>query len=405
MSSRPALLPLSRFSQAACLAGLALLAFSVPGTAQDTAQQASAYGLATEAPRALFVEDRTGTVILSKNPAETFPPASLAKLMTMEIVFEAIESGEISLGTEFPVSEHAWRTGGAPSGTSTMFAAIKSSVPVSALIRGTIIQAANDGAIILAEGLEGSEEAFAERMNARAAELGLKDSHFVNPTGLPAEGQRTSARDLVILARHLREAHPDLYTIFSEPAFEWNGIFQRNRNPVLAESIGGEGIGTGYTENSGYSLMAVVSKGDRLFYLALSGLPSAAEREAEARRLLDFGFNGLVETDILSAGDVVASVPVFNGAGEAVPLRVDQPVRILLPEASLGDVEARVRFEGPLIAPVEEGDEVGVLDIQVADETVYSQPVYAGASVPVGSFTDRAVGAMEELALGWTRSF
>ena len=117
MSSRPALLPLSRFSQAACLAGLALLAFSVPGTAQDTAQQASAYGLATEAPRALFVEDRTGTVILSKNPAETFPPASLAKLMTMEIVFEAIESGEISLGTEFPVSEHAWRTGGAPSGT------------------------------------------------------------------------------------------------------------------------------------------------------------------------------------------------------------------------------------------------------------------------------------------------
>ncbi|SMD03632.1 D-alanyl-D-alanine carboxypeptidase (penicillin-binding protein 5/6) [Fulvimarina manganoxydans] len=404
MSSCPVHCSKSRLARAACLGGLALFVIASSSKAQDAAQ-ASAYGLTTEAPRALFVEDRTGTVILSKNAAEPFPPASLAKLMTMEIVFEAIESGEISLASEYPVSEHAWRTGGAPSGTSTMFAAIKSSVPVSALIRGTIIQAANDGAIILAEGLEGSEEAFAKRMNDRAAELGLKDSHFVNPTGLPAEGQKTSARDLVTLARHLREAHPDLYKIFAEPAFEWNGIFQRNRNPVLAETIGGEGIGTGYTENSGYSLMAVVSRGDRLFYLALSGLPSGAEREAEARRLLDFGFDGLVETDILSAGAVVASVPVFNGAGESVSVRVDRPVRILLPEASLGDVEARIRFEGPLIAPVEDGDEVGVLDIQVADETVYSQTVYASGSVPVGSFTDRAVGAMEELALGWTRSF
>ncbi|MEN3791719.1 D-alanyl-D-alanine carboxypeptidase family protein [Fulvimarina sp. MAC3] len=374
-------------------------------SAQEPAK--SGFGVETEAPRALLIEDRTGTVILVKNASQPFEPASLAKLMTMEIVFEALDEGEISLSTEYTVSEHAWRTGGAPSGAATMFAAIKSSIPVADLIRGTIVQGANDGAIILAEGLAGSEDEFTARMNARAEELGLKDTHYANPTGLPSEDgeQQTTARDLVTLTRHLRSAHPELYKIYAEPAFEWNKIFQRNRNPVLGGDLGGEGVGTGFTDKSGYSLMGVAAKDGRTLLLALSGLESSAAREKEAQRLLEFGFDGLIEADVLPAGAKVGDVPVFNGVVETVPVRIDQPIAVLLPEDSLDAVSARLRFEGPVIAPVEEGELVGVVDIQVSGETVYSQQIFAAAPAPVGSFAERASGALSELAFGWTRSF
>ena len=377
----------------------------VSSSAQEPAT--SGFGLETEAPRALLIEDRTGTVILEKNASQPFAPASLAKLMTMEIVFEALNAGEISLSTEYPVSEHAWRTGGAPSGAATMFAAINSMVPVADLIRGTIVQGANDGAIILAEGLAGSEEEFTARMNARAGELGLTDTRYANPTGLPSEEgeQQTTARDLVTLTRHLRTAHPELYKIYAEPAFEWNKIFQRNRNPVLSGDLGGEGLGTGYTEDSGYSVMAAASKKGRTLLLALSGLETSAAREGEARRLLEFGFDGLIEADVLPAGATVGEVPVFNGMVETVPVRIDQPIAVLLPEDSLEAVSAQLRFEGPVIAPVEEGDLVGLVDIQVSGETVYSQQIFAAAPAPVGSFAERASGALSELAFGWTRSF
>ncbi|MER0239912.1 D-alanyl-D-alanine carboxypeptidase family protein [Fulvimarina sp. MAC8] len=388
---------------------LAALAFIVLPLHEVSGQEAakSGYGLETEAPRAILIEDRTGTVILDKNASQPFEPASLAKLMTMEIVFEALKAGEISLSTEYTVTEHAWRTGGAPSGAATMFAAINSSIPVADLIRGTIIQGANDGAIILAEGMAGSEEEFTERMNARAEELGLKDTRYANPTGLPSEegAQQTTARDLVTLTRHLRTEHPDLYKIYAEPAFEWNKIFQRNRNPVLRGDLGGEGVGTGFSEASGYSLMGAASKKGRTLLLALSGLESGAAREQEAQRLLEFGFDGLIEADVLEAGAELGEVPVFNGVVETVPVRIQEPIAILLPEDSLEEVSARLRFEGPVIAPVEEGDLVGLVDIQVSGETVYSQQIFAAAPAPVGSFAERASGALSELAFGWTRSF
>ncbi|EAU42523.1 D-alanyl-D-alanine carboxypeptidase 1, S11 family protein [Fulvimarina pelagi HTCC2506] len=389
------------------LAAFAILSLTSHVTQAQEGAAANAYGLQTEAPRALLVEDRTGTVILDKNASEPFAPASLAKLMTMEIVFEALKAGEISMSTEYAVTEHAWRTGGAPSGAATMFAAINSRIPVADLIRGTIIQGANDGAIILAEGMFGSEEEFTERMNARAEELGLDDTRYANPTGLPTEEgeQQTTARDLVTLTRHLRSEHPELYKIYAEPAFEWNKIFQRNRNPVLREELGGEGVGTGYTEASGYSLMGAASKGGRTFLVALSGLESSAAREAEAQRLLEFGFDRLIEADVLEAGAKLGEVPVFNGVVETVPVRIDQPIAILLPEEALEEVSARLRFEGPVIAPVEPGDRIGLVDIQVSGETVYSQAIFAAAPAPVGSFAERASGALSELAFGWTRSF
>ncbi len=173
----------------------------------------------TKAPQVLLVDDRSGTVLLSKNANVPIPPASLAKLMTAEVIFEALEQGATTLGTPYTVSENAWRTGGAPSGTSTMFARIKSTPTVADLLQGMIVQSANDGAIVLAEGLAGTEQAFADRMNDRAKELGLIGSKFVNSTGLPAEGQVVSLQDLVRLARHIRTAHPEYYKYYAQPAF------------------------------------------------------------------------------------------------------------------------------------------------------------------------------------------
>ena len=313
----------------------------------------------------MILDGGTGTVLFQKNPDTPFPPASLAKMMTMEIVFSAIKSGELRLDTEFPVSVHAWRTGGAPSGTSTMFAAVKSEVPVSALIRGAIVQSANDACIILAEGMDGSEEAFAEKMNARAAELGMTNSHFVNPTGLPADGQHVTVRDLMTLARHIRTSYPELYKIYAEPSFEWNKIFQRNRNPLLSMDIGADGMETGYTEASGYALLGVTDSDERTTYLAMSGLGSATERAEEARKLLTWADEGF-DRSACSWLATVGYAGVFGGDAGSVAVVAPAPVEALVPPESR-PVSAQIRYHGPLIAPVEKGAEVASLDVMVDD--------------------------------------
>ncbi|WP_376768012.1 D-alanyl-D-alanine carboxypeptidase family protein [Jiella pacifica] len=369
------------------------------------AQDAAKPAIETKAKEVLLVDGETGTILLQKNPDAPFPPASLAKMMTMEVVFEAIASGELSLNTEFPISTHAWRTGGAPSGTSTMFADVKSSVSVENLVRGAIVQSANDACIALAEGMAGSEEAFAELMNRRAGELGLKNSHFVNPTGLPAEGQHVTVSDLVILARHIRSAHPELYEIYSQPDFTWNKIFQRNRNPLLKMGIGADGMETGYTEASGYALLGVTDRNDRVTYLAMSGLATAKERSEEAQRQLDWADQSFAIRRLYRKGAVVGAAEVFGGTAGRVPLAAPEEITALLPRQEGERVAARIRYDGPLAAPVEKGAEVARLDILVDGEAVLSAPLVAGRTVETGSFPDRAMGAASELALGWLRRF
>lgn len=382
---------------------LSALFLMMAGTAkgQDDADP----GMMTKASAALMVDGATGTVLFSKNPDMPFPPASLAKMMTIEIVFEAIKSGRLSLDRTFKVSEYAWRTGGAPSRTSTMFAALNSDVPVSALIRGAIVQSANDAAIILAEGLEGSEAAFAERMNARAEELGLSDSHFVNATGLPADGQVVTARDLVKLARHIRKTYPELYKIYAEPSFEWNKIFQRNRNPLLAMEVGADGMETGYTEASGYALVGVTEQNGRSTYLAMSGLESAEERSAEARKLLEFAADQFEQRTVFAGGETVGLAEVFGGAAGEVPLASKRPIEPLLPSGEPDQISAAVRYDAPLVAPIEAGSQVAMLDILVDEKIVLTVPLEAKRSVVQGSFAERALDAASELALGWLRAY
>ena len=283
--------------------------FATEGMAQTTPSPAL---FETKAAQVYLIEASTGTVLLAKGERQPFAPASLAKLMTLDVVFDALTRGEIRLDTIYPVSEYAWRTGGAPSRTSTMFAAVKSQVPVGDLVKGVAVQTANDGCLILAEGMAGSEAKFVERMNARAKALGLKDTVFGNATGLPHPDNVSTLVDLVTLAQHLQATYPELYLTFKLPEFEWNKILQRNRNPLLG--IGADGLGTGYAEGSGFAIVASAERDGRRLFLGMNGLATDKERTDEARRVLDWGFGAFEMRELFKAGEVISEASVYGGA-------------------------------------------------------------------------------------------
>src|SRR5690606_24505486 len=316
------------------------------------------------------------------NPDALIQPASLAKLMTMEMAFNAIKSGRLSLDDTFVVSEHAWRTGGAPSRTSTMFAALKSEIRLEDLIRGVTIQAANDGCIVIAEGMAGSEENFARQMTERARQIGLEKSTFVNSTGLPAPGQQTTVRELVMLARHIWRNYPSLYRYYGEQEFTWNKIRQLNRNPLLA--MGGDGLVLGASEQDGFGIVGSAEQGGRRVIAALSGLKDDKERAEEARKLLEWGLRSFERTTIFADGEIVGQAQVFAGTKSTVPLKAEGPVELLLPIASRDKITARIVYTGPLPAPVEEGQRVGRLKVWIGDTLSQEMPLYAAESVPIG---------------------
>ena len=357
----------------------------------------------TRAKQAFMIDAETGTVLYAKDADAPFPPASLAKLMTMEVVFDAVRGGRLSPDSEFTVSEHAWRTGGAPSRTSTMFAALNSSIRVEDLIQGVIVQAANDGCIILAEGVAGSEENFAKLMNERAAELGLRRSAFRNSTGLPAEGQSVTARELVTLAAHLWREYPEFYRYYSQADFTWNKIFQRNRNPLLALNIGADGLATGYTEASGYAIAGSAARDGRRVFIAMSGMESDRQRAEEARRLIEWGMRAFDRMEIFAAGEVVGEARTYGGEKSSVALRAAGPVAIFVPVANRDRLIARIVYEGPVVAPVEEGAPVGALKVWIGDTMSQETPLYAAESVGQGTLHRRAFDAVEELLIGWLR--
>lgn len=369
------------------------------------AEAAAAQIFETRARQAFMVDAETGTVLLSKNAGDPIPPASLAKLMTMEVVFNALEAGRLSLSDTFYVSENAWRTGGAVSGTATMFAEVESSVPLEALIQAVIVQSANDGCIIIAEGMSGSEANFARLMTERARAIGLENSIFVNSTGLPAEGQQVTMRDLVKLALHLRHEYPKFYRIYAQDAFTWNKILQRNRNPLLRMNIGAEGLAMGFAEESGYAIVGVTNRNGRRLVLAMSGLKSEQEREEEARKILDWGIRAFRKTEIFAAGETIGTVSVFGGERAEIGVRAQGPVSIFKPLTASDQLSARIVYLGPVQAPIEEGQKIGTLQIWIGDTLSQETPVFAAEPVRVGTLQERAVGAVEELLVGWLRKY
>jgi D-alanyl-D-alanine carboxypeptidase (penicillin-binding protein 5/6) len=362
---------------------------------------ASAQGYETRAKQAILIDVETGTLLFEKDADARMPPASMAKLMTMAVVFGALRDGSLKLDQEFVVSEAAWRQGGAPSRGTTMFAALGSSIRVEDLIRGVIVQSANDGCIVLAEGMAGSQEAFAALMNKEAERLGLGNSHFTNPTGYVDPAQYTSARDLAKLTGYLIREFPEYYRIYSEPEFTWNKIRQLNRNPLLSMNVGADGLTTGSTDESGFGLAgSTVRNGQRLI-LIINGVEKDKLRNEEARKLIEWGYNEFERVRLFDQGEVVAEARVFGGAETRVGLVSKQPLELLLPIGSRDVLKAEVVYQGPLPAPVEAGREVGVIKVTTSEGMTMQAPVYTAAGVAVGGLQRRALDGIEELLLGW----
>jgi serine-type D-Ala-D-Ala carboxypeptidase (penicillin-binding protein 5/6) len=367
------------------------------------ASSASAQLFETRAQTGFMIDADTGTVLFSKNPDAPIPPASLAKLMTMEVVFNALKTGRLTLQDEFFVSENAWRTGGAMSGGSTMFAEVRSSITLENLIQGVIVQSANDGCIIIAEGMAGSEENFAQLMTERAREIGMTRSVFKNSTGLPAEGQVVTVRELAMLAHHIWTEYPDYYAYYAQPEFTWNNITQRNRNPLLRMNIGADGMKTGFTQESGYGIVGSVARDDRRLFVALSGMESDAQRAEEARKILDWGMRAFDKYQVFAADEIVGEAKVYGGEKGGVGLRSNGPISLFVPLTNRDRLVARIVYDGPVIAPVEEGARIGTLRVWIGDAMSQETPLFAAESVATGKLHQRALDAIEELAIGWIR--
>jgi D-alanyl-D-alanine carboxypeptidase (penicillin-binding protein 5/6) len=372
------------------------------GNVAAMAQPAVPGAFDTKAAQAFMIEASTGTILLAKNEDQPISPASLAKLMTLDVVFDAIGRGEISLDTEYPVSENAWRTGGAPSRASTMFAALKSRVRVGDLIQGVAVQQANDGCIVLAEGISVSEREFARRMTSRARELGMTRAVFTNSTGLPDAndpngGGKVSLRELVALAQDLQQKHQDLYKYFGQADFTWNKIYQRNKNPLLLLNIGVDGLGLGFTEGEGFSIVASVQRDGRRLFLALGGLKNDKERTEETRRVLEWGLSNFKSQRIFADGEVIGDASVYGGAQSTVGLLAKTPVDVYVPVDTPDRLSARIVYRWPLTAPVAGDYEAGTLRVFLGARLVRELPLYTKESIAQGTLSRRAFDAFMEL--------
>lgn len=354
----------------------------------------------TKAKQAVLMDVKTGSVLFSKDGDTPIPPASLAKLMTMEVVFHALKTGRLTLDDEFLVSENAWRSGGAGSGGSTMFAELKSSIRLEDLIKGVVVQSANDGSIIIAEGMAGSEELFAQLMTERARLIGLSGSVFYNSTGLPHPDQKVTMRDLVKLTVHLRTQYPEYFKYYALRDFTWNKITQRNRNPLLGMDIGADGMKTGFTEASGYAIVGSIDLNGRQLVVAMSGLESARQRAEEARKILQWGLRAFEPYSLFKAGDVIGSARLYGGAQLAVPVVSKDDLTILVPLTNRDKLKARIAYQGPIATPVEQGTEVATLQVYVGDQLTQETPLYAGMTVGKGPIHRQALDAVTEFVIG-----
>jgi serine-type D-Ala-D-Ala carboxypeptidase (penicillin-binding protein 5/6) len=355
----------------------------------------------TSAPNAILIDGKSGEIFFEKAADVAIPPASMSKLMTQSIVFDMLKSGELKDDQELTVTEDAWRRGGSPSGSSTMYAELNSKVRVIDLLRGAIIQSANDACITLATGIAGSELAFTELMRKKGEKLGLKHSTFKNATGLPDAGHLMSVRDLSILARHIVYDHPDRYKLYAESKFTWNKIEQANRNPLLKDYAGADGMKTGFTKEAGYGLVGSVQRDGRRLIMVVAGLKTANDRKAEAQKLLDWGFRQFKTIDVFDKDEKVADARVWGGTSNWVELRTGQAFQVALTPKEQKNVELKLSYTGPLMAPVKAGTEVGKARVIVGGKTVAEVPVLTAADVPaVDSMMEKALDSLSIMVFG-----
>lgn len=358
---------------------------------------AMAYAMDTLAKQAYIIDYETGQVLFEKNAHERMPTSSMSKTLTGYVAFDALDAGRITLDQEFPVSEKAWRMQG-----SKMFVPLGGMVKVEDLIRGVLVQSGNDATIVLAEGIAGTEEQFVDMMNRTAQDLGMKDSHFMNASGWPDPNHYSTAHDLTILGRALIKNHPKQYHYDSEKEFTYNNIKQGNRNPLLYKNIGADGIKTGHTEEAGYGLMGSAIRGDRRVVMVLNGMASMNERAQESTRLMEWALASFINANIFQKGTKVADAPVAMGVERWVPLVVQEDLKLTLPRGSAAGkgVRATASFKGPLEAPVKQGQEVGIVRVEIPNMTPIDLPIYAAKDIPRLGFFPALVEKLERLVFG-----
>ena len=365
-------------------AGLAAVLASPPVSAIETT-----------AREAFLVDATTGRVLLDKNSDVSMPPASMSKIMTTYMVFERLKDGRLSLDDELPVSEKAWRMGG-----SKMFVEVGKTVRVEDLLRGVIVQSGNDACIVLAEGLAGTEEAFAEEMNRKAREIGLTGSSFANATGWPDPNQRMTARDLATLAKRIIEDFPEYYHYYAETEFTYGGIRQMNRNPLLYKSLGADGLKTGHTEEAGYGLTASVVQGERRIILVLNGLDSRKARAEESVRLIGWAMREYDNYTLFKPGETVDQAPVWLGEAANVPLVMPEGATVTLSRKARRNMRVKVVYDAPIPAPLRAGQEVAKLVVAAPGEEPLEFPLMAGADVERLGIFGRIIGSLEYLVFG-----
>lgn len=345
-----------------------------------------AHAIDTPARQLIIIDPDTDTILVEKDADTAVPPASMSKLMTIYMVFEALKEGRITQNDKFYVSRRASKMGG-----SKMFTREGDNIRVIDLLRGIIIQSGNDACVVVAEGLAGTEENFAQKMNAKAKELGLTNSSFANSTGMPHPEHKMSVRDLVKLSEHLREDFPDYFPLFKEQEFTWEGIKQNNRNPLLGMNIGADGLKTGHTEEAGYCLSASAERDGRRIVMAFTGLNSKKQRAEVARMLTDYAFRSFVRTDAVKNGDVMLRAPVGEGIQPMVELGALQNVTLTIPTAQQDKLESFVEFNSPILAPIKRGDIVGQFTVKTSQKTYGQFPLVALEDVAQAGFYARIV--------------
>jgi serine-type D-Ala-D-Ala carboxypeptidase (penicillin-binding protein 5/6) len=361
-------------------------------------------GFDGDAPTAILIEANSGSVLFEKNADELRAPSSMMKLMTAETVFHAIKQGEVKLTDEYRISENAWRKGGAPSGGSTMFAAIHSKISVDDLLHGAIIHSGNDACIALAEGIAGNERIFADMMTKRARELGLTQSTFANSNGLPDPGNKMTVRELAKLARYVVQTYPDLYKLFGEREFTWNKIRQQNRNPLLTSLEGADGLKTGFTKEGGYGMVgSAVQNGLRLI-VVVNGLEDPDDRASEAKKMLEWGFRNFEARTLFAAQQLVGYAKAFGGESRSVKLASPEPIKVMVQKNGADKLIARVIYSGPVRAPIEAGQPVGVVRVWRGTNVAMEAPVFAAEPVGKGSTMRRAIDGASELVIGMFRA-
>jgi D-alanyl-D-alanine carboxypeptidase (penicillin-binding protein 5/6) len=358
----------------------------------------------TSVPSAILLDPETNSILFEKNADQLVEPASLAKLMTLEFVFNQLKEGKLKLDQQFTISENAWRKGGAPSHGSTMFAAIHSQVNLDDLIHGIIIDSANDACIAIAEGLAGNEASFGQMLTKRAREIGLEHSTFTNATGYSDPHLRVTVRDLAQLARHIMHTYPEYYPYFALRDFTWNKIHQENRNPLLGMGIGADGLKTGDTAEAGFTLVGSAVQDELRLIVVLTGAKSEKERADEARKLLEFGFHGFQARVLFAEGQTVGEARVFGGDSRYVPLVGHGIIQVMIPRENEERLSARIVYTGPVPAPISKGQPIGKLRVWRGENLALEVPLAAGENVGKGTMSRRAMDGASELVIGLFRA-